>query len=964
MQEFASKLYSTKFRQLTKSGESVSRRPPRIQDINLASEAEQASAECDFFKGLSQLTSNSKGSGKVDDMTCFKKCIQLTLPQTHLRFQEYVNFFRLFRERVFDHRFTEHWQIDEMSHEECTVSSDSESFNLEHLAENPFAGAPESQLVTIPSLSSLKSTSVSHPVVAEANEPSTWMESSAKQANEGILACLRQARVLFHIACNLDRASMDAIGAFILEVIDSLSSMLSITPFDDEAVLNPLPLLWMSRLTHVIYECFDFASQFALELCKLSKGSSEGQSPWLPSILDVFLLIVSSMCSKKTLEDPSVLLPALRLLTHLLESGNLESPPDPDVQSESMSNPRIYWFSSSQNSERGFELLSKLVELEESYTERDQTYIPYFASRFLSKIALTKTKDWARYPYSPEIYKALLRLCKLPSRWLSRSSSLSVEQRSICMGSLGCSIQALQTLLCHHKYKRFKYITDRIPGFFTTISTLFRLGEMRAHLVHPDLVYELYDFDRPAKSKKPKKRMNLYAQVPSCSSLSDEKRRDLAHRLFQLGALNFSGVRLKTGEVTPVYFDVRLTMSDPLLLQEITKHMYEMACHRTSNQKFDLVAGVPAAAVALATSLSIQQNLPMILTRKAAKDYGTKKLIEGIWTRGQEVLVVEDVVTYGESIAETVELLRSNGLVVNHALVVVERQQGATQNLLANYNIHLHALLTFDDILNVLHTDGLVPAERVEVARNFIASAQFNRRSKQPTDVFSPLIPRDLLGLKSTNKCLSIDVPMSPDKILEIAEKEGGSIDALEITPQLVQYDSGDFTTELARIAKLHGFLLIANCKLLGDEFSVHAALNERSYLSPCKWADIVTVCPLSPPEIFNAFRLLRKSSFLKSNFSALLIADYGLEEKCVEMAEKNPDVVLGFVSSKPLSGLVTINGDCASPSVIYQVPEDHSPSEKNGHAATNGHPVTKDKFKDPSIGLLCTVYFSSMNAF
>lgn len=60
--------------------------------------------------------------------------------------------------------------------------------------------------------------------------------------------------------------------------------------------------------------------------------------------------------------------------------------------------------------------------------------------------------------------------------------------------------------------------------------------------------------------------MNLYAQVPSCSSLSDEKRRELAHRLFQLGALNFSGVRLKTGEVSPVYFDVRLTMSDPLLL--------------------------------------------------------------------------------------------------------------------------------------------------------------------------------------------------------------------------------------------------------------------------------------------------------------------------------------------------------------------------------------------------------------
>ncbi|VDO07710.1 unnamed protein product [Rodentolepis nana] len=997
-------------------------RDPEIpgQDISLASEAEQASTEFDFFKGLSQLTLNSKDSSKDDCWPSFNRCVQLTLPQIRLRFREYVNFFRLFREKVFDHRFTEHWKFDEISREECPVSMDSESFSLENFAENPFAGAPASQLVSIPSLSCSKSASTIRSSVVEVNEPSTWLESSAKQANEGILACLRQTKVLFHTDCKLDHASIDGIGAFILEIIDSLSTMLTITPLDGEFVLNSLPLLWMSRLTRVIYECFDFASQFALELCKLSKDSSQGKSPWLPSILDVFILMVSSMCSKTTLEDPPVLLPALRLLALLLESGNLESPPDPDVQPASAPNPSVYWFSSDKDPGRGFELLSKLVELEKSYAERDQTYVPYFASRFLSKkisssthlrcpllllcrllfieqhmldsedtfqhcrlltefskftVALTKTKDWAQYPYSPEIYKALLRLCNFPSRWISRSSSLSVEQSSLCMGSLGCAVKALQALLCHHKYKRFKYITDRIPGFFTTISTLSHVGEMRAHLAHPDLVYELHDFDRPAKSKKPKKRpahkpayamlglssMNSYAHVPSCSSLSDAKRRNLAHRLFQIGALNFSGVQLKTGEVTPVYFDIRLTMSDPLLLQEITESMYEMVCDRTSHHKFDLVTGVPAAAVALATSVSIQQNLPMILTRKAVKDHGTKKLIEGVWTPGQEVLIVEDVVTYGDSISETVELLRSMGLVVRHALVVVERQQGATQNLLHNYNVNLHALLTFDDILNILNTDGLVSSERVEVARSFIASAQFSLRLKQLTDTFPP-ISRNLLGLKSVNKCLSIDVPMSSHKILEIAKKEGGSIDALEITPQLVQYDSENFISELVRLAELHAFLLIANCKLLGDESSARAALDERSYLSPCKWADIVTVCPLSPPEIFNAFRLLRKSSSLRSHLSVLLIADFGLEEKCIEMAAKNPDVVLGFVSLKPLCGLATTNGEYSSPSVIYQVPDVHCPLEKNGHIVNDDHPTTKDKFNDPSIGLLRTVYFSSMN--
>lgn len=64
-----------------------------------------------------------------------------------------MNFFRLYRQRVFDHRFTENWHLDQahVQNESSVALNDSESFSLEHLAENPFAGAPASQMVTIPS---------------------------------------------------------------------------------------------------------------------------------------------------------------------------------------------------------------------------------------------------------------------------------------------------------------------------------------------------------------------------------------------------------------------------------------------------------------------------------------------------------------------------------------------------------------------------------------------------------------------------------------------------------------------------------------------------------------------------------------------------------------------------------------------------------------------------------------------
>lgn len=240
------------------------------------------------------------------------------------------------------------------------------------------------------------------------------------------MACLRQTRVLFHAACSLDKVSTDAIGNFILEAIDSLSSMLSITPFDDEAVLNPLPPLWLSRLTYATYECLDFASLFALELCKTSRltSSEELEDPsWLPSLLDVFLLVVSAMCSKATLEEPPVLLPSLRLLTHLIESGNLESPLDPETVSEFSPNRKTQWFLSDHKPERGFELLAKLVELEESYSDRDQTYVPYFASRFLSKGGFFKCIICIFVEIAPSKHLRcpLLLLCRL----------LFIEQHSL-----------------------------------------------------------------------------------------------------------------------------------------------------------------------------------------------------------------------------------------------------------------------------------------------------------------------------------------------------------------------------------------------------------------------------------------------------------------------------------------------------------------------------------------------------
>jgi orotate phosphoribosyltransferase len=95
------------------------------------------------------------------------------------------------------------------------------------------------------------------------------------------------------------------------------------------------------------------------------------------------------------------------------------------------------------------------------------------------------------------------------------------------------------------------------------------------------------------------------------------------------------------------------------------------------------LAGPELGAVALTAAASLASGLPFIIVRKAGKEYGTERRIEGVFEPGEVVCLVEDVVTTGGAAADAVEAVRAAGLLCRTAICVVDREEGGVEGLAA-----------------------------------------------------------------------------------------------------------------------------------------------------------------------------------------------------------------------------------------------------------------------------------------
>jgi uridine monophosphate synthetase len=187
--------------------------------------------------------------------------------------------------------------------------------------------------------------------------------------------------------------------------------------------------------------------------------------------------------------------------------------------------------------------------------------------------------------------------------------------------------------------------------------------------------------------------------------MSDKE--EICRELFDIGAVKFGLFTLKSGLKSPVYLDLRILVSYPKTLEKVGKELSSLC----AKLKFDRIAGIPYAAIAMATAVSLQNNWPMIYTRKEVKDYGTKKAIEGVYREGDTVVVIDDLITTGGSKIETVAPLEAAGMKVRDIVVLVDREQGGKEELKGR-GYELHSAIKISEMLDILRKSGKISEEQ------------------------------------------------------------------------------------------------------------------------------------------------------------------------------------------------------------------------------------------------------------
>ena len=315
--------------------------------------------------------------------------------------------------------------------------------------------------------------------------------------------------------------------------------------------------------------------------------------------------------------------------------------------------------------------------------------------------------------------------------------------------------------------------------------------------------------------------------------------------LIKANCIKIGNFKLKNGEVSKYYYDMKNLISHPKLLKKVGDTIYNML------DDFDIICGIPYGALPIATYISIQYNKPMIYIRDKVKNYGTEKLIEGEYKKEDRCVIIDDVITTGNSLEAEILKLQKEVTIVDIA-VVFNRQQNPFCSM------KFKAMLCKNDVTRYM--------------------LQHIKDVKKSSLIFSADIS---------------DMYM----ILTMLDKIGKYIVGCKIHYDIIRDWDESFSSKITQLSIKHNFLIIEDRKFNDISYIV-----SKQYERFRNWVDMVTVHSLVTPDV------------IKKLSGALIVANmsnntYDFTPESKDLAEECYNNVVGFITQKriDLEGMVNM---------------------------------------------------------
>lgn len=308
----------------------------------------------------------------------------------------------------------------------------------------------------------------------------------------------------------------------------------------------------------------------------------------------------------------------------------------------------------------------------------------------------------------------------------------------------------------------------------------------------------------------------------------------LIPRLVEANCIQIGQFKLKSGDISKYYFDMKNLVAHPLLLKEIGDALYKKM------GEFDIICGVPYGGLPIASYISTTYNKPLIYMRDSVKKYGTQKRIEGSFKSSDRCVIVDDVVTSGGSLQEVIEYLEDK-LIIEKCIVVIDRQQSKC----CTYEVD--SIITKTNVVNY----------RLQEIKN----------------------------KKNSDLCFAADVS-DIDKLWRIIDIIGPYIVVCKIHYDIVPYDQQLlFKKRIIELSIEHNFLIMEDRKFNDISYIV-----KKQYQLYENWVDLVTVHALVTSSVIKCL----SGAMIVANMSN---NSYDFIENAVELATENEKNVIGFIT-------------------------------------------------------------------